>query len=570
MKRFLLLLAALAISACATTSAAAPGAAPYDIILRGGTIYDGTGTPGVREDVAVRDGHIVTLGNLSSAHAREEVDVSGQAVAPGFINMLSQATDSLIVDGRSESDIRQGVTLEVFGEGWSMGPLTDAMKAEQLRLQGDIRYAIEWTTLGEYLDQLARRGVSTNVASFVGATTVRIHEVGYENRAATPAELGRMQELVRQAMREGAVGVGSSLIYAPASYSNTDELVALASAAHEFGGGYISHIRNESDHYLDALNELIEIGRRSGAWVQMYHMKPAGQANWPVSATGLARMNAARAQGIDVSANIYTYTAGATGLSAAMPTWVQEGGQEAWIARLRNPAIRARVIREMRAPPVGWENLYRAAGGAENVLLLGFRNDHLKPLTGRTLASVAAERHTSPEDTIIDLIIEDDSRVEVAYFVMSEENIRRNIAWPYTMLGSDEASAAPEGVFLRSNSHPRAYGNFARFLARYVRDEHVISLPEAIRRLTDLPAQQMRLRDRGRIAEGYAADIVVFDPATIQDHATFDHPAQYATGVRHVLVNGAFVLRDGEHTNARPGQVVRGPGWTGWSQISAH
>lgn len=570
MKRVLLLLAVLAISACATTSSAAPGAAPYDIILRGGTVYDGTGAPGVREDVAIRDGHIVALGNLSTAHAREEVDVSGQAVAPGFINMLSQATDSLIVDGRSESDLRQGVTLEVFGEGWSMGPLNDAMKAEQLRLQGDIRYAIEWTTLGEYLDQLARRGVSTNVASFVGATTVRIHEVGYANRAATPAELGRMQELVRQAMREGAVGVGSSLIYAPASYSNTDELVALASAAHEFGGGYISHIRNESDHYLDALNELIEIGRRSGAWVQMYHMKPAGQANWPVSATGIERMNAARAQGVDVSANVYTYTAGATGLSAAMPTWVQEGGQEAWIARLRNPAIRARVIREMRAPPVGWENLYRAAGGAENVLLLGFRNDRLKPLTGRTLASVAAERHTSPEDTIIDLIIEDDSRVEVAYFVMSEENIRRNIAWPYTMLGSDEASAAPEGVFLRSNSHPRAYGNFARFLARYVRDEHVISLPEAIRRLTDLPAQQMRLHQRGRIADGYAADIVVFDPATIQDHATFDHPAQYATGVRHVLVNGAFVLRDGEHTNARPGQVVRGPGWTGWAQNAAH
>jgi len=570
MKRFLLLLAALAISACATTSAAAPGAAPYDIILRGGTVYDGTGAPGVREDVAIRDGHIVALGNLASAHAREEVDVSGQAVAPGFINMLSQATDSLIVDGRSESDIRQGVTLEVFGEGWSMGPLNDAMKAEQLRLQGDVRYAIEWTTLAEYLEQLARRGVSTNVASFVGATTVRIHEVGYENRRATPAELGRMQELVRQAMRDGAVGVGSSLIYAPASYSNTEELVALASASHEFGGGYISHIRNESDHYLEALDELIEIGRRSGAWVQMYHMKPAGQANWPLSETGLARMNAARARGIDVSANIYTYTAGATGLSAAMPTWVQEGGQEAWIARLRNPAIRARVIREMRAPPVGWENLYRAAGGAENVLLLGFRNDRLKPLTGRTLASVAAERHTSPEDTIIDLIIEDDSRVEVAYFVMSEENIRRNIAWPYTMLGSDEASAAPEGVFLRSNSHPRAYGNFARFLARYVRDEHVISLPEAIRRLTDLPAQQMRLHQRGRLAAGYAADVVVFDPATIQDHATFDRPAQYATGVRHVLVNGAFVLRDGEHTNARPGQVVRGPGWTGWAQAAAH
>lgn len=561
MKRFLTGLVALVLSGCATPVQQDA----YDVILRHGVVYDGTGAPGVHADVAIRDGRIAAIGNLSAARAREDVDVHGQAVAPGFINMLSQATDSLIVDGRSESDIRQGVTLEVFGEGWSMGPLNQAMKDEALRLQGDIRYPIEWTTLGEYLEQLERRGVSTNIASFVGATTVRIHEVGYANRRATPEELARMQDLVRQAMRDGAVGVGSSLIYAPASYSDTDELVALASAAHEFNGGYISHIRSESDHYLDALDELINIGRRSGAWVQMYHMKPAGQANWPLSETGLARMNAARAEGVDVSANIYTYTAGATGLNAAMPTWVQEGGQEAWIARLRDPRIRARVIREMRAPPVGWENLYRAAGGAENVLLLGFRNDHLKPLTGRTLASVAQERGTSPEDTIIDLIIEDDSRVDVAYFVMSEDNIRRNLQWPYTMLGSDEASAAPEGVFLRSNSHPRAYGNFARLLARYVRDEHVLTLEEAIRRLTDLPAQQMRLHQRGRLAPGYAADVVVFDPATIQDHATFAEPAQYATGVDDVLVNGVFVLRHGEHTRSRPGQVVRGPGWTGWS-----
>jgi N-acyl-D-amino-acid deacylase len=565
MKRFFLALAACALIA----SAAAADQPAYDVIIRNGIVYDGTGAAGVREDVAIRDGHIAALGDLSSAHARDELDAHGLAVAPGFINLLSQATGSLIVDGRSESDIRQGVTLEVFGEGWSMGPLTEAMKAEELRLQGDVRYAIEWTTLGEYLEQLERRGVSTNVASFVGATTVRIHELGYENRHASAAELARMQDLIRQAMREGALGVGSSLIYAPASYSDTDELVALASAAHEFGGGYISHIRNESDHYLEALDELIEIGRRSGAWVQMYHMKPAGRANWRLSSIGLARMDAARAQGVDISANIYTYTAGATGLNAAMPTWVQEGGQEAWIARLRDPQIRARVIREMRAPPVGWENLYRVAGGAENMLLLGFRNDRLKPLTGRTLASVARERGTSPEDTIIDLVIEDDSRVDVAYFLMSEDNIRRNIAWPYTMLGSDEASVAPEGVFLRSNSHPRAYGNVARLLARYVRDEHVISLPEAIRRLTDLPAQELRLRERGRIAPGYAADVVVFDPATIQDHATYDHPAQYATGVSDVLVNGVFVLRNGEHTAARPGQVVRGPGWTGWRQ-SAH
>jgi N-acyl-D-amino-acid deacylase len=555
---------ALVVSACAT---APDPTLQYDVIIRNGVVYDGSGAPGVREDVAIRQGNIAALGNLANARAREIIDARGQAIAPGFINLLSQATASLLIDGRSESDIRQGVTLEIFGEGESPGPLNDAMKAEALRLQGDIRYPIEWTTLGEYLDQLTRRGVSTNVASFVGAATVRVHELGYANRQATPAELARMQDLVRQAMQDGALGVGSALIYAPGAYANTDELVALAGAAHEFGGGYISHMRNETDHYLDALDELISIGRRSGAWVQMYHMKPAGEANWGLSQTALARMDAARAEGIDISANIYTYTAGATGFDAAMPTWVQEGGQEAWIARLRNPAIRARVIREMRAPPVGWENLYRAAGGAEHVLLLGFRNDALKPLTGRTLASVAAERRESPEDTIIDLIVEDNSRVEVAYFVMSEDNIRRNIAWPFTMFGSDEASDAPEGVFLRSNPHPRAYGNFARLLARYVRDEHVISLPEAIHRLSGLPAEQLRLRNRGRLALGYAADVVVFDPATIQDHATFEQPQQFATGVSYVFVNGVAVIRDSEHTGARPGQIVHGPGWIGWTSL---
>jgi N-acyl-D-amino-acid deacylase len=565
MKRWAFAALALAVSACATTSSSAPPAPQYDAIIRNGVVYDGTGAEGVREDLAIKDGKIAALGDLSSAHARDVIDAHGQAVAPGFINLLSQAMETLLVDGRSESDIRQGVTLEVFGEGDTPGPLTDAMKAEALRLQGDIRYPIEWTTLNEYLELITRRSISPNVAAFVGATTVRVHTLGYVNRHATAPEMAQEQELVRQAMRDGALGVGSSLIYAPATYAGTDELVALAAAAHEFGGGYISHIRNEGDHYLEALDELIDIGRRSGAWVQMYHMKPAGEQNWGLSETGLARMNAARAQGVDVSANMYTYTAGATGFDAAMPTWVQEGGQEAWIARLRNPAIRARVLREMRAAPVGWENLYRDAGGPENVLLLGFRNDALKPLTGRTLASVAAERHTSPEDTILDLVIADDSRVEVAYFVMSEDNIRRNIAWPYTMFGSDEGSYAPEGVFLRSQPHPRAYGNVARLFAKYVRDEHVISVAEAIHRLSGLPAHQLHLRGRGELKVGYAADVVVLDPATVQDHATYDHPQQYATGVSDVLVNGVPVIRGGEHTGARPGEVVRGPGWTGWS-----
>ncbi|MFT3726608.1 MAG: D-aminoacylase [Terricaulis sp.] len=564
MRRWVFAALALAVSACATTSSSAPPVPQYDAIIRNGLVYDGTGAEGVHADVAIDHGKIAAIGNLAGARGREEIDAHGQAVAPGFINLLSQAMETLLVDGRSESDIRQGVTLEVFGEGDTPGPLTDELKAMSLRLQGDIRYPIEWTTLNDYLELITRRGITPNVAAFVGATTVRENVLGFVNRHATAAEMAKEQDLVRQAMRDGALGVGSSLIYAPATYAGTDELVALAAAAHEFGGGYISHIRNEGDHYLEALDELIDIGRRSGAWVQMYHMKPAGAQNWGLSATGLEHMNAARAHGVDVSANMYTYTAGATGLDAAIPTWVQEGGQEAFIARLRNPRIRARVLREMRALPVGWENLYRDAGGAENVLLLQFRNDALKPLTGRTLASVAAERHKSPEDTILDLVIEDNSRVGVAYFIMSEENIRRNIAWPYTMFGSDEGSYAPEGVFLRSQPHPRAYGNVARLFAKYVRDEHVISVAEAIHRLSGLPAHQLHLRERGELRVGYAADVVIFDPATIQDHATFDRPQQYATGVSDVLVNGVPVIRNGEHTGARAGQIVRGPGWTGW------
>jgi N-acyl-D-amino-acid deacylase len=506
---------------------------------------------------------VAAVGDLRHASAALVVDAEGQAVAPGFINVLSWANESLLHDGRSQSDIRQGVTLEVMGEGDSMGPLTPAMKAEGLKRQSDIKYEIAWTTLGEYLAHLERRGVSTNVASFVGAATVRMHEVGFDNRKATAEQLSRMQDLVRAAMREGALGVGSSLIYAPGSFADTDELVALTAAAHEYGGTYISHIRSEADRFLEAVDELIEIGRRTGAPVQMYHMKPAGKANWHKSKAGLAKLNAARAAGIDVSGNIYPYTAGATGLDAAMPLWVQEGGHDKWVARLKQPAIRRRVIREMRGKPVGWESLYRAAGGAKNVILIGFKNEALKPLTGKTLAEVARMRGTSPEETMIDLVIEDDSRVGTAYFVMTEENIRRNIAWPWTAVGSDAESLAPEGVFLKSNPHPRAYGAFARFFAKYVREEKVISLAEGVRRVTGLPAQQLRLKDRGQLSPGMMGDVVVFDPAKIQDHATFAKPHQYSTGVAHVFVNGVQVLRDGEHTGAKPGRFVRGPGWKG-------
>ena len=535
----------------------------FDTIVRGGTVFDGLGSAGVEADVGIAGGRIAAVGKLGRARAALEIDARGAAVAPGFINMLSWSTESLIEDGRSQGDIRQGVTLEVMGEGSSMGPLNAEMKARLVREQGDIHYPVEWTSLADYLGLLERKGVSCNVASFIGAGTLRVHEVGYDDVRATPAQLARMQALVHAEMKAGAMGIGSSLIYAPDNFANTDELVALTKAAAAHGGSYISHIRGESDQLLEAIEELLTIGKRSGARVQAYHLKASGQRNWDKGAKVLARLEAARKAGIDVSANCYTYTAAATGLDASMPLWVQQGGRDKWIARLKDPATRAKVLAEMRGVPVGWDNTYRNAGSPENVLLMGFDNPALKVLTGKTLAEVAKMRGTSPEDTMIDLVIEDGSRVDTAYFTMSEDNLIQNLKWGWTMVGSDAASMAPEGKFLLKNTHPRAYGTFARFLGRYVRDQQVLGLAEAIRRLTSLPAKQLGLRGRGRLALGYAADVVVFDPARIQDHATFDKPHQYATGVSDVLVGGTAVLRGGEHTGAKPGRFVKGPGWRG-------
>ncbi len=545
----------------ATTPAPAP---EYDLVIRGGTVYDGTGAPGRVADVAITGDRIAAVGDLSSFRGRREVDARGLAVAPGFINMLSWATTSLLRDGRSQSDIRQGVTLEVFGEGSSMGPWSEAMKAENLARQGDLKYDIEWTTLGEYLEHLERQGVSTNVASFVGATTVRVHEVGYDDRPPTPAELERMRALVRQAMEEGALGVGSSLIYAPAFYADTDELIALAGETARYGGMYISHLRSEGNALLPAVDELITIAREAGLPAEIYHLKQAGTDNWPKLDSVIARVEAARREGLRITTDMYTYTAGATGLDAAMPPWVQEGGFEAWKARLQDPAIRARLLEEMRTPTDEWESLYLLAGSPERVLVVGFEEDSLRHLTGKSLAEVARMRGTSPEETAIDLVIQNDNDVGTVYFLMSEENVRRQITLPWMSFGSDAGSLAPEGAFLRSNPHPRAYGNFARLLGRYVRDEGLIPLEEAIRRLTSLPASNLGIRGRGELRPGFFADVVVFDPAEITDHATFEDPHQYATGVRHVFVNGSQVLRDGEHTGATPGRVVRGPGWVGW------
>ena len=538
-------------------------AVEYDMVIRGGTVYDGSGDAPRVADLAIRGDAIAAIGDLEDARGKLEVDAAGLAVAPGFVNMMSWANESLIEDGRSQSDIRQGVTLEIMGEGFSMGPLNDEMKRLMTERQADVRYDVEWSTLDGYLEYLVERGISPNVASFLGAANTRAYVVGYEDRPATPEELEEMTDLVREAMAGGALGVASSLIYPPGSFASTEELTALTRAAAESGGMYVSHLRSEGSQLLTAIDELLTIAREAGVRAEIYHLKASGRENWPLFDQAVAKVEAARAEGLEITADVYTYPAGSTGLNAAMPPWVQDGGFEASLERLRDPATRKRIVAEMNQPSDAWENLYLGAGTPENILLVGFKNPALKQYTGKTLAEVAALRGTGPEETAMDLIVEDDSRVGTVYFTQSEDNLRKKIALPWVSFCSDSASLAPEGVFLESSTHPRAYGSFARLLGKFVREERLIPLEEAIRKLTSLPAGVLRIDRRGRLEKDYFADVVVFDPATIQDHATFAEPHQYATGVAHVFVNGVQVLRDGEHTGATPGRVVRGPGWTG-------
>lgn len=531
----------------------------HDILIRNGLIYDGRGAPSYAGDLAISGDMITAIGRVDGP-ARREIDAGGLAVSPGFINMMCWANESLIHDGRSQSDIRQGVTLEILGEGFSMGPVNDELKAYMKARQGDIRYDIEWTTLRDYLEYLVRRGVSPNVASFVGAGGVRANVLGFADRRPSADELARMQTLVRQAMAEGAVGLSAALIYAPDSYADTAELIALASAAAEYDGLFAVHLRSEGETFLEALEEFLTIVTESGIRGEIYHLKASGRRNWSKLEKVIARVEAMRDAGLPVTADMYTYHASATGLDAMMPGWVQEGGHQAWVARLRDPAVRERLKREIALPSPDWENSYHEAGDAAKVLCVSFRSETLKPLTGRSLAEIAALRGSDPVETAMDLVIEDDSRVGCVYFTMSEDNVRREIQLPWVSFCSDSASVAPEGVFLRSNPHPRAYGSFARLLGKYTRDEGLIPLEEAVRRLSALPADNLKLDRRGRLLPGHFADVVIFDPVTIQDHATFDRPHQYATGVRDVLVNGEVVLRDGEHTGAKPGRVVDGPG----------
>jgi N-acyl-D-amino-acid deacylase len=550
---FTVLVTILSLTACAPPPA-------HDLILRGGTVYDGSGSAPYVGDVAIDGDAIVALGDIGKATADIEIDVSGLAVAPGFVNMLSWAVESLIEDGHSQSDIRQGVTLEVMGEGSSMGPLNDAMRAEMINTQSDVHFDVEWTTLAEYLEFLEQRGISTNVASFLGAGTPREYVIGHEDRPPTPDELEQMRDIVRQAMEEGAMGVASSLMYPPGLFADTSELIELSKVAAEYDGVYASHMRDEGAHMIAAVDELLTIAREANIRAEIYHLKSSGQASWPVFDQAIQMIEDARAEGLQITADVYTYPAGATGLNASVPPWVQEGGFKASVERMSDPELRDQIVREMKMPSDEWENMYLAVGTPDNILLTAFKNDDLKPLTGKTVAEVAAMRGTDPAETILDLIVEDGSRIGTVYFNQSEDIVRKASLLPWASFNSDEASLAPEGVFLNSNPHPRAYGSFARVLARYVRDEQVLTLQEAVRKLAALPAQVLKIDRRGELREGFYADVVVFDPDTIQDHATFAEPHQYATGMVHVFVNGEQVLKDGEHTGATPGRAVWGPG----------
>ncbi len=551
---------ALVIAALAAAPVDAAGE-HHELIIRNGLIYDGSGKAPYVGDVAIDGDRIAYVGRHAPGRSGREIDVHGKAVAPGFINMLAHPEESLLVDGRALSDLVQGVTLEVMGE-LSMGPLTPAMKDEMVRQQGDIHYDVDWTTLGQYLEKLERKGISPNVASFVSAGTVRTNVLGEDDVQPSPEQLLQMRKLVHQAMEEGALGVTTALIYNPYTYAKTPELIALADESGRCGGMYIAHMRSEGDRLVEGVQETIDIAKASGAPAEIYHLKAAGQVNWGKLDTVIGQVEAARASGVRITADMYTYTAGATGLDAAMPPWVQEGGLDKWIERLKDPALRARVVADMRDPSPSWENILQRAG-PKGALLLEFKNPKLKPLAGKTLDEVAKMRGVTPEEAAMDLVVEDGSRVGVAYFLMSEDNVRREVALPWVSFGSDAGAPAPEGVFLQSSEHPRAYGNFVRVLAKYVRDEKVITLQEAIRKLSSFPAQNLSLKNRGMLRAGYFADVVVFDPTTVQDHATYENPHQLATGMDDVWVNGVQALRDGKATGAPSGRVVRGRAWTG-------
>ena len=524
----------------------------FDVLVRNGTVYDGTGSKPRRADVAIRKDKVVAVGNLKSAKAITMVDANGLAVAPGFINMLSHSYNSMLTDARSLGELKQGVTTQIFGEGSSMGPLTEEMKKR--------RGVTGWTTLAEYLSYAEKKGISQNVASYIGATTIREYVIGLEDKKATPEQLAQMRDLVRQEMEAGALGIGSSLIYAPAFYATTEELIEMCKVASQYQGKYISHMRSEGNQLIEAVEELLRISREANIPAEIYHLKASGESNWQKMDQVIKMVEKARRDGLKITADMYTYTAGSTGLNSTLPPWTLDGGYEALFKRLQDPETRKKIAAEVRTPTNQWENMYLLAGAPERILLAGFRNPALRQYLGKNIAEVAKLRGTDPVETIMDLILEDRSRVDTIYFMMSEENVKKQLKLPWVSFGSDASSMAAEGVFLNSSTHPRAYGNFARLLGKYVRDEKVIPMEEAIRRLAGLPTANLGLDHRGLLKAGYFADVVIFDPKTIGDRATFEKPHQYSVGMHHVFVNGQQVLKDGEHTGAKPGRALWGPG----------
>ncbi len=562
---WLLLTAPLCLLPEGIESAAAPlaplPAESFDVIVRGGMIYDGSGRAPQRADLGLRGDRIAVIGNLGGAAAKTVIDAEGLAVTPGFINMLSWSNESLLADGRGQSEIRQGVTTQIMGEGWSMGPLNDAIRKRMKAEQADIKYDLEWTLLSDYLYYLQRRGVAHNVASFLGATTVREYVLGLENKKPTAEDLDKMRRLVEIEMKAGALGIGTALEYAPAYYADTEELIDLCKVAARYRGKYITHMRSEGERLLEGIDEVIRISRAASIPAEIHHFKAAGKNNWNKMDAAIAKVEAARREGLAITANMYGYTAGAAPLTACIPPWAMAGGESDMRRRLRDPATRQRVLADIR-DKADWPNFYRNAGSPENIVPIGFKKEGLKPLQGKSLAQIAKDRSKEPVETLLDLLVEDESGVSTAYFITAEENIRKLVPLPWVSFGSDEASQAPEGMFLKSMPHPRAYGNFARVLGKYVRDEKLLTLEEAVRKLTSLPATNLGLDHRGLLREGYFADLVLFDPKTVADRATYEKPHQYAVGVKHVFVNGVQVLKDGEHTGAKPGRALWGPGRT--------
>ncbi|HEU5291581.1 MAG TPA: D-aminoacylase [Cyclobacteriaceae bacterium] len=519
----------------------------FDVIIRNGMVYDGLGSAPQQVDVGINADTIAAIGNLSGYKGKTEIDATGLTVAPGFINMNSMSDRSLQLDGRSMSDIKQGVTLEVMGEGWSAGPVKRKLKQPVDSL---------WTTLDEYFNWLLKKGVSTNVASFVGATTIRNYELEYANRAATPEEMAHMKKLVQDAMEDGSLGLSSSLIYAPADYASTEELIELAKVSKAKGGIYISHIRSESDKIFQALNESFRIAQKAGIATEIYHLKINHERNWNKIDTVIAKIDSAQKAGLKITANMYPYAASNTSLTARLPTWVQEGGAKAMRKRLTTPALRKKVLDEMRL------GIPTKNSDPKDVVILGFRLDSLNKLyRGKRLDEVAVHHGKNADETLIDLIVKDKSPGAAIYHLQTETNVRKIIQLPYVSFGSDGASMSDLPVFAEWGTHPRAYGTFARVLGKYAREEKLISLSEAIRRMTSLPATNLHIIKRGSLKTGNFADLIVFDPNTVLDLATYDNPKQYAVGMMHVFVNGTQVLRQGEHTGAEPGRIIRGPGW---------